>query len=124
MLHVEFFLEAIWTGINMDSPEASAGAMDAPNGAEECGGDSSTIVGKRPSVNETTASSSNDTVSVERSFYAICDFLATGRARASLCSKLKGSGWSPVVSFHSLGDKLCFCHGLCGCIYARVYLKT
>ena len=77
MLHIEFFLEAIWTGIIMDSPDASAGAIDAPNGAEECGGDSSTILGKRPAENEAAASSSNDTVSVEWSFCAICESLDT-----------------------------------------------
>ena len=81
ILHVEFFLEAIWTGINMDSPDASAGAMDALNEAPECGADSSTVLGKRPAGNEAAASSFNDTVSVERSFYVICDFLATWRAR-------------------------------------------
>ena len=36
----------------MDSPDASVGAMDAPNEALECGGDSSTILGKRPAENE------------------------------------------------------------------------
>ena len=106
ILHVEFFLEAIWTGINMDSPDASAGAMDAPHGAKECGDYSSTVLGKRPAGNEAAASSFNDTVSVERSFYVICDFLATWRARASLCSKLKGSGLSPMLSFLFIGGKI------------------
>ena len=90
----------------MDSPDASAGAMDAPHGAKECRDDPSTVLGKRPAGNEAAASSFNDTISVERSFYVICDFLATWRARASLCSKLKGSGLSPVHSFQSVGGKL------------------
>ena len=90
----------------MDSPDASVGAMDAPHGAEECGDNPSTVLGKRLAGNEAAASSFNDTVSVERSFYVICDFLATWRARASLCSKLKGPGRSPARSFHSLGGKL------------------
>jgi len=88
ILHVEFFLEAIWTGINMDSPDASAGAMDAPHGAKECGDYSSTVLGKRPAGNEAAASSFNDTVSVERPFYVICDFLATWRARERAFLKL------------------------------------
>ena len=102
ILHVEFFLEAIWTGINMDSPDASAGAMDALNEAPECGNDSSTVLGKRPAGNEAAASSCNDTVSVQRSFFVICDFLATWRARESTCSKLKGSRWVRIGYFESL----------------------
>jgi len=65
--HIEFFLDAIWFRIDMDSPDASAGAMDAPNEAPECEGGSSTILGKRPAENEAAESCFNDTVSVERS---------------------------------------------------------
>ena len=106
ILHVEFFLEAIWTGINMDSPDASAGAMDAPNGAEEFGSHSNSILGKRPARNEATGSSSNDTVSVERLFLLMCDFLENRCARASLCAKMRGPGELPSGSFHSLGGQL------------------
>ena len=49
----------------MDSPDASAGATDAPNAAPECEVDSSTILGKRPAENEAAESCFNDTVSGE-----------------------------------------------------------
>jgi hypothetical protein len=63
VLHIEFFLEAIWTGIIMDSPDASAGAMDAPNGVEERASESSTVLGKRPAEENVAASSSSVPVS-------------------------------------------------------------
>ena len=104
--HIEFFLEAIWFGIDMDSPDASAGAMDAPNEAPECEGGSSTILGKRPAENEAAESSFNDTISVERSPLHILGFLETWRARDSQCRKLKGPCWVPAGSFFHLGGKL------------------
>jgi len=86
--HIEFFLEAIWFGIDMDSPDASAGAMDAPNEAPECEGDSSTILGKRPAENEAAKSCFSDTVSVERSPLHVLCFIKEGRARVSFFLKL------------------------------------
>ena len=106
ILHVEFFLEAIWTGINMDSPDASAGAMDAPHGAKECGDYSSTVLGKRPAGNEAAASSFNDTVSVERSpSHDLC-FIEKGRARASFFLKLIFRPQGSLRSIDSFEGKL------------------
>jgi len=106
ILHVEFFLEAIWTGINMDSPDASAGAMDAPNEAPECEGGSSTILGKRPAEDEAAKSSFNDTVSVERSpSHDLC-FIEKGRARASFFLKLIIRPHGPPRSIDSFEGKL------------------
>jgi len=67
----------------MDSPDASVGAMGAPNEAPECGDDSSTILGKRPAENEAAESFFNGTVSVERSPLHVLCFLETWRARES-----------------------------------------
>ena len=104
--HIEFFLEAIWFRIDINSPDASAGAMDAQNEAPECEGDSSTILGKRPADNEAAESCFSDTVSVERSpLYVLC-FLETWRARDSKCGKLKGPGGPLARSFFSLGGQL------------------
>jgi hypothetical protein len=85
----------------MHSPDASAGAIDAPRGAKECGDDSSTVLGKRPAGNEAAASSYNDTVSVEWSFYVICDFLATWRARERAFLKLtfRPPGFPALIPF-------------------------
>ena len=90
----------------MDSPDASVGAMDAPNEAPECGDDSSTILGKRPAENKAEESCYNGTVSVERSPLHVLCFLETWRARDSQCIKLRGPGRSPAGSFFSLGGQL------------------
>jgi hypothetical protein len=90
----------------MDSPDASVGAMDAPNEAPECGDDSSTILGKRPAENKAVESCFNSTVSVERSPLHVLRFFETWRARDSQCRKLKGPCWVPAGSFFHLGGKL------------------
>ena len=90
----------------MDSPDASVGAMDAPNEAPECGDDSSTILGKRSAENEAAESCFNGTVSVERSSLHFLCFFETWRARDSQCRKLKGPGRPPARSFFSLGGQL------------------
>ena len=90
----------------MDSPDASVGPMDAPNEALECGGDSSTILGKRPAENEAAVSSFNDTVSVERSIFHVLCFIKEGRARVSFFLKLIFRPQGPPRSIDSFEGKL------------------
>ena len=94
--HVEFFLEAIWSGINMDSPDASVGATDAPNEAPECWDDFSTVLGKRTADDQVAASSSNAAVSPECAVSRGLEFLRFWRARARPCAKLKLSNPRPT----------------------------
>jgi len=79
----------------MDSPDASVGAMDAPNEAPECGDDSSTILGKRPAENKAVESCFNGTVSVERSPLHVLRFFETWRARDKRVHKTEGPPLGP-----------------------------